>query len=87
MTNDWLQVEFEEALEALSPGPTLTLDDIGMLDWLMTTVEVLDPKGDNNAFSAAFRAGVLFTGTIDQVEYFIRAVLDNRVHPIDGPPI
>jgi hypothetical protein len=78
-TNDWIEIEFDEALEALSSGPTLTLGDVGMLAWLTTTVEVLDPNGENSAFNAAFAAAVLFRGTLDQVEYFMRAALDHRV--------
>jgi hypothetical protein len=79
-TNDLMQIEFEEALESLSSGPTLTVDDRAMLGWLTSTVEELDPKGENTAFDAAYDRAVVFRGTIDEVEYFIRAVLDHRVH-------
>ena len=78
-TNDLVQIQFDEALEALSSGPTLTLDDEALLGWLTTTVEVLDPKGENSAFNTVYDAAVLFRGTFDQVEYFMRAALDHRV--------
>ncbi len=78
-TNDSIQIEFDEALEALSPGPTVTLDDTAMLDWLMTTVEVLDPKGQNTAFNVAYEGAVVVRGTFRQAEYFILAALNHRV--------
>jgi hypothetical protein len=88
-TNDWIEVEFDEALETLSSGPTLTLDDVGVLAWLTTTVEVLDPTGENailngayeGAVNAAYERAILFRGTLDQVEYFLLAALDHRVQP------
>lgn len=79
-TNDLIQIQFEEALEALSSGSTMTVDDRAMLAWLTSTVEELDPKGENTAFNAAYDRAVVFRGTVDQVEYFMRAVLDHRVH-------
>ena len=78
-TNDLLQIEFEEALEALSSGPTLTLDDTALLGWLTTTVEVLDPDGENRAFNGAYAAAAIFGGTHDKVERFLLAALDQRV--------
>ena len=78
-TNDIVEIEFDELLQELSAGPTLTQDDVGMLAWLMTTVEVLDPNGENAAFNAAYERAVLFSGTLDQVEYFMLAALNHRV--------
>jgi hypothetical protein len=78
-SNDWVQIEFDEALEALSSGPTLTLDDIGMLAWLEVTTDILDPEGKNSAFNAPYRSAVVLKGTFEQVEHFIRAALDHRV--------
>jgi hypothetical protein len=78
-SNDWIHVEFDEALEALSSGPTLTPDDIGMLAWLELTTDILGSEGTNSAFNAPHRAAVVLKGTLEQVEYFIRAALDHRV--------
>ena len=78
-TNDLIEIEFDEALEALSSGPTLTHADVGMLCWLTTTVEVLDPKGENTAFNAAYEGAVVFSGTLDQVKYILLAALNHRM--------
>jgi hypothetical protein len=79
MTNDSIQIEFDEALEELSPGPTLSEADSSMLDWLMTTVEMLDPNGENTVYNAAYKGAVLFSGTVDQVEDFMVAAVNHRV--------
>ena len=76
---DSTQIEFDEGLEAVSEGPGLTEDDREMLGWLMSSVEMLDPNSKNAAFNAAYEGAVLFRGTLDQVEYFMRAALDHRV--------
>ena len=78
-TNDWLQIEFDEAVDELSSGPMLSEADEGMLAWLLTTVEVLDPKCENTAFKAAYQRAVIFRGTLGQVEYFLHAALDHRL--------
>ena len=80
-TNDLIQIQFEEALEALSSGSTLSPDDQGVLHWLMMTAEELDPEGNNTALNDAYDGAVLFRGTLEEVEYFMRAALDHRVHP------
>ena len=80
-THDPSQIRFEEALEALSFGATLTSDDQEVLHWLMLTAEALDPEGDNTALNDAYDGAVLFRGTLNEVEYFMRAALDHRVHP------
>jgi hypothetical protein len=82
-TNDLvqIQIEFDEDLEALSSGPTLSPDDDAMLGCLMNTVEGLDPNGENTAYNAAYKGAVLFTGTVDQVEGFMVAALNHRVQP------
>jgi len=77
-TGDWIQGEFEKALESLSAGPTLTEDDRGMLAWLSTTVEVIDPECNDSVFNTIYEAAVIFTGTLGQVESFISATLDPR---------
>jgi hypothetical protein len=79
-TND-LQVEFDEALKALGPGPTLSLEDNAMLEWLETTVGALDPNGKNTAYDAAYKGALLFAGTVGQVEDFMNAALDHRLQP------
>jgi hypothetical protein len=78
-TNDWIEIEFDEALEALSSGPTLSLDDHAMLGWLTTTVEVLDPTEKNAAYVGAYAGAVVLRGTFRQVEYFLLAALSHRV--------
>jgi hypothetical protein len=78
-SNNWLKIEFDEALEALSCGPTLTLADTGMLACLEVTTQILDPEGKNRAFNAPHEAAVVLKGNLEQVEYFIRAALDYRV--------
>ena len=81
MTNDSIQIEFEEALEELSPGPTLSEADRSMLAWLTTTVEVLDPKGENTAYNAAYAGACVLRGTSRQIEHFLLAALHHRVQP------
>jgi hypothetical protein len=76
-----IQIEFDEDLEALSSGPTLSPDDDAMLGCLMNTVEGLDPNGENTAYNAAYKGAVLFTGTVDQVEDFMVAAVNHRVQP------
>jgi hypothetical protein len=79
-TNDLVELEFDEALDTLSSGPpTLTEDDAGMLAWLTTTVEVLDPEGENAAFDAAYEGAVVFSGAPEQVEYILLAALEHRL--------
>ena len=80
-TNDLNQVEFDKALKALSPGPTLSLEDDAVLAWLETTVAAFDLKGENTAYKAAYMGALLFTGTVEQVEDFMNAALNHRVHP------
>jgi hypothetical protein len=84
-TNDWIELEFDEALESLSSGPTLTNDDVGMLAWLTTTVEVLDPEGESVAFNAAYEGAIAFRGTPEQVEYILLAALNHRLLSFYGP--
>ena len=78
-TGDITQSEFEELLDSLSAGPSLTEEDDAMLGWLMMTVEALDPNGTNTALNSVYACAVLFNGTLDEVEYIIRAVLNHRV--------
>jgi hypothetical protein len=72
---------FDDALETLSPGPTVTLDDRGTLDWLMASIEELDPRGKNIALNAACQGAVVLRGTYQQAEYFLLAALNHRVQP------
>lgn len=80
-TNDLIetQIEFDEDLQALSSGPTLSPDDDAMLGYLMNVVEGLDPNGENTAYNAAYKGAVLVTGTMEQVEHFMVAALNHRV--------
>jgi hypothetical protein len=80
-TNDLNHVEFEAALKALSPGPTLSLEDDAMLAWLETTVAALDTNCENTAYKAAYMGALLFTGTVEQVEDFMNAALNHRLQP------
>jgi hypothetical protein len=78
--NDLNQVKFDEALKALSPGPTLSLEDDAMLAWLETTVAAVDPNCENTAYKAAYMGALLFTGTVEEAEDFMNAALNYRVH-------
>jgi hypothetical protein len=80
-TNDLVQIIFDEALEELSSGPALSKSDMGVLAWLTTTVEILDPHAENTAVNAAYDHAVIFRGSFDQVQYFMVAVLSHRVQP------
>jgi hypothetical protein len=84
MTNDFIQIEFDEALSELSPGPTLSEADSSMLGWLMTTVEMLDPNGENTAYNAAYAGACVLRATSHQIESFLLAALDHRVEPETG---
>jgi hypothetical protein len=75
------KVEFDKALKALSPGPTLSPEDYAVLAWLETMVAGLDPNRENGAYLAAYRGALLFAGTVEQVEDFMNAALNHRVHP------
>lgn len=75
------KVEFDKALKALSPGPTLSLEDDAVLAWLETMVAALDPNGENGAYLAAYKGALLFAGTVEQVEDFMTAALNYRVYP------
>src|SRR5262245_45613062 len=79
-TDASLQIEFDEALEQMSSGPLLSEADNGMLIQLSTSVEVLDPQGENSAFNAAYQRAVVLRGTLGHIEYFLCAALEHRVH-------
>ena len=79
-TDASLQIEFDEELEQIGSGPLLSEADSGMLIRLITSVEVLDPQGENSAFNAAYQHAVVLRGTLGQVEYFLVAALEHRVH-------
>jgi len=78
-TNDLLEIDFEETLEQLSPGPTLSRADHTMLAFLTMQVEVLDPEAENTAYIAAYDRACVLRGTFRQVEHFLMAALDHRV--------
>jgi hypothetical protein len=80
-TND-LIAEFDELLEELSDGPTLSEADKGMLVWLTTNIEMLDPKGENPAYCTAYAAARVLRGTSDQIEHFLLAALSHRVQNV-----
>ena len=72
---DDLDIEFDEAMDALSSGPTLNTDDRAMLGGLMTMVEVLDKNEENAAYIAAYAGAVVLRGTLREAEYFLLAAL------------
>jgi hypothetical protein len=75
-TIDLIEIGFDD----FSDGPTLSEDDDTMRCWLELTVEMLDPKGENAAYTTAYEGACVFRGTFRQVEYFLLAALDHRVH-------
>jgi hypothetical protein len=65
VAEDRFKIDFEELLESLSAGPALTMDDIGMLCWLTTTVETLNPESSNvtlDAIKAIYEGAIIFRG-------------------------
>lgn len=79
VVGDAAQFDFEELLDSLSPGPTLTIDDLVMLDLLQALADRLDPKGADAEIMAAHDASLVICGTVKQVEHVIRAALDHRM--------
>jgi hypothetical protein len=74
-TIDLLEIGFND----FSDGPTLSEDDHRMLWWLEETVEMLDPKGENTAYTTAYDDAYVLRGTFEEVEYFMLAALNHRV--------
>jgi hypothetical protein len=87
LTGDWIQSEFDKALDSLSAGPTLTLNDEGMLAWLTTTAEMIDPDDCNIDFDAIYEGAVVCRGELGQVEGFVRETLHKRCQSKTGGPI
>lgn len=73
--------EFDMLLLSLSPGPSMTREDVAMRAWLEHAVWEIDPKGENAAYAAAWERADVFTGTRDQVEYVLMAALNHRLYP------